>query len=82
MIPSRECYKCGQLIYYTSFMDINTIRCVCTIVEKMLDPILLHQIWINPMFLLECCWCFKGHISPHAFRKLTDKYSKERRKIK
>ncbi|KKL60078.1 hypothetical protein LCGC14_2208940 [marine sediment metagenome] len=50
-------------------MNINTNKCMCPIVEKMLDPILLHEIWINPMFLLECCWCFGGCPSPMAFMK-------------
>ncbi len=63
MIVKRECYKCGQLIFYDPFMFMNSRF------EKMLDPILLHQIWINPMFLLECCWCFGGRTSPMAFMK-------------
>lgn len=52
----RRCYKCGRKIYYRGFYRKACFWNVPIGFEKEL----IEEIWENPMFILECCYCFAG----------------------
>jgi len=55
----RNCHKCGRKLYWLDFMfphsDYARIR-----IKKDYGRVLMEEIWTNPVFVLECCWCFAG----------------------
>ena len=58
----RECYKCGyKLDYYSFVLTSNHLKGDITFTRVM-----LHEIWMNDIFILECCWCFAGIPSPKS----------------
>jgi len=46
----RKCYKCDRKIFWGSFFSMGW--------DKDLETNILEEIWNNPIFILECCWCF------------------------
>ena len=59
---TRQCYKCGQKLYFSGF--VQTVTLYGEMEYFGLD--FLEEIWMNPLFVIECCWCFVGIPSPAA----------------
>lgn len=55
----RKCYKCDGELYFINFIyPLSLIK--MKILIKDYGFALLYEIWMNPMFILECCWCHEG----------------------
>ncbi len=64
----RECYICGEKLYWKGFISPESIRERMENKKKFgLD--FLIEIWKNPIFVLECCWCFNGLLNPNIMLK-------------
>lgn len=53
----RFCYICGRKMDWGNFFA-NGLR------KDGFNLEMLEEIWRNPIFILECCWCFNGISGP------------------
>ena len=60
----RECYICGGKLYFINFINPLSIRKMKVLTEDYGFE-LLYEIWTNPIFVLECCWCLAGVPRPN-----------------
>ena len=51
----RECYTCGRKLYFTHLVYTFYMKHM----EQFLTREILKEIWMNPIFILECCFCDK-----------------------
>ena len=49
----RSCHNCGRYIYWNGFTLMALIED-----QEFLGNNMLETIWNNPIFVIECCWCF------------------------
>jgi len=51
----RRCYKCGRALFYRGFYKKASFWNIPNGFEREI----IEEMWENPIFVLECCWCFK-----------------------
>ena len=80
----RRCCSCGRKIYYRGFYK----KACFWNVPNGLEREMIEEIWENPIFVLECCYCFAGltrEIMPASIRQSInqlERLAKEIRKIR
>lgn len=57
---TRQCYKCEQTLYFRDF--VQTVSSHGEM--EYFGFAFLEEIWRNPIFIIECCWCHAGIPSP------------------
>ncbi len=60
----RQCCKCGEKFVYRDLIYQFQRR-------KMIAKVgrgLIREIWRNPIFILECCFCYTEIPSPNRLR--------------
>ena len=78
----RECYLCGETLFYNGFIRTASIMKV----EGGFDKKMIEEIWKNPVFCLLCCDCYdlndlieyKHHKIRHVLFGFTDDRYKPR----
>ena len=52
----RKCYKCGRSMHWHDFVNGNLRGSP----ENYFGFDMLLLIWGNPIFIIQCCWCYSG----------------------
>ena len=50
----RRCYKCGRRMHWIDFVGGN----FHALPGNYFDFDMLLLIWGNPIFIIQCCWCY------------------------
>ena len=64
----RECYVCGERIVWLFFALPPFTEDRKDMLENFGFDLLL-EIWLNPIFVIKCCWCFAGVPNPNVIRE-------------
>ena len=54
LLKIRKCYKCNRLMHWHDFA-LGNLR---ALPENYFEHEVLLEIWVNPIFIIHCCWCF------------------------
>jgi len=60
----RECCECGDKMLWSIFMLPGSHKDRKGNLEKFGFDLLL-EIWLNPIFVIKCCWCYAGVDNPN-----------------